>query len=379
MHDLRLVGVHDDGEHLVLTDSDGHRFRLGVDEALRAAVRRDRAHLGQIQIESTGGLRPREIQSRIRAGASAEEVSAATGWPLDKVRRYEGPVLAERAHVTDLARGVRLRRRPAEQITLGEEAGRRLAVRGVDPDSAVWDAWRTDAGPWTVSLRFEAGARAREARWHFDLTARSVTPADDEARWLSEQVPDADGPLAGARLASVPIGAVYDIDAAGGVNVEVGVELQDPTGPLELVTDRRPRRTDRAAGSGRRRPAAADLDPRRLAEPPAAHPPAQPPRPSPQTPAPQIQPQAPAPPRPQTPAPAARAAPAPARTAPAQPDPVPAPSARVSPGGGEQDAEPAVQVEATEEGQTTPRPARGRNRRASVPSWDDIMFGAKRD
>jgi hypothetical protein len=127
MHDLRLVGVHDDGEHLVLGDAEGQRFLLSVDEALRAAVRRDRAHLGQLQIEMGGGLRPREVQARVRAGATAEDVAAACGWPLDRVRRYEGPVLAERAHVADLAREVTLRRRGSEQVTLGTEVSRRLA------------------------------------------------------------------------------------------------------------------------------------------------------------------------------------------------------------------------------------------------------------
>ena len=81
MDDLTLVGVHEDGEHLLLVDGSGSRHRLKVDEALRAAVRRDRARLGQLQIEMENRLRPREIQARIRAGESAEEVAAAAGVP----------------------------------------------------------------------------------------------------------------------------------------------------------------------------------------------------------------------------------------------------------------------------------------------------------
>ena len=42
MGELELVGLHDDGEHLVLSGPDGQRFRLRIDEPLRAAVRRDR-------------------------------------------------------------------------------------------------------------------------------------------------------------------------------------------------------------------------------------------------------------------------------------------------------------------------------------------------
>ena len=95
MHDLRLVGVHEDGEHLLLTGPDGEQYVLAVDEPLRAAVRRDKAHLGQLQIAMSGDLRPREVQAQIRAGATAEEVAERSGWPLDRVRRYEGAVGAE--------------------------------------------------------------------------------------------------------------------------------------------------------------------------------------------------------------------------------------------------------------------------------------------
>ena len=36
MSELRLVGLHDDAEHVVLEGSDGQRFRLPIDDALRA-------------------------------------------------------------------------------------------------------------------------------------------------------------------------------------------------------------------------------------------------------------------------------------------------------------------------------------------------------
>ena len=85
--------------------------RVPLDDSLRAAARRDRPRLGQLQIEMDGGLRPRDVQAMIRAGANAEEVAERSGWPVEKVHKYEGPILAERAHVADLARGVRVRAR----------------------------------------------------------------------------------------------------------------------------------------------------------------------------------------------------------------------------------------------------------------------------
>ena len=109
MQDLTLVGMHDDGERLLLSNAGGDRFTLAVDDALRAAVRGDRPRLGQIQLE-TERMRPRDVQARIRAGQTAEEVAAAGDVPLEYVRRYEGPVLAERVYVASQARRVQIRR-----------------------------------------------------------------------------------------------------------------------------------------------------------------------------------------------------------------------------------------------------------------------------
>ncbi|NAZ87437.1 septation protein SepH, partial [Kineococcus indalonis] len=223
MQDLRLVGVHDDGEHVVLLGADGARYRLRVDEALRAAVRRDRARLGQLQIQLEAQLRPRDIQARIRAGESAEEVADAGGLPLDRVRRYEGPVLAERAHVAGLARRTAYGRSGGTG-TLEELVVARLSARAVDPEGARWDSWRQEDGDWTVQVEFVAGGRSRVARWAFDPGSRALTATDDEARWLSEEEPADAGPLPARRLVSVAGEAVrtgaervYDVEADGGV------------------------------------------------------------------------------------------------------------------------------------------------------------------
>ena len=112
MSELTLVGLDDDGEHVVLEGPDGQRFRVRNDEALRAAVRRDRPHLEQARVEATGTLPPREIQARVRAGETAEEIAEASGMPVEIVRRYDGPVLAERAWVAEQARATRIGHEP---------------------------------------------------------------------------------------------------------------------------------------------------------------------------------------------------------------------------------------------------------------------------
>ncbi|GAA3614063.1 septation protein SepH [Marihabitans asiaticum] len=209
MRDLRLVGVHDDGEHLVATDDDGQEYRIRIDDQLRAAARRDRPRLGQLQIEIDGNVRPRDVQAMIRAGASAEEVAARTGWDLDKIARFEGPVLAEREHIASAARRVRMRGQSAgANETLGGRASGRLAQRGVDQDSVDWDAARDADGQWTVTARFTAGGKERAASWWFDVAGMSVVAKNDEARWLSE----ADTPQGAVPTAHRPT-AVFDVEA----------------------------------------------------------------------------------------------------------------------------------------------------------------------
>ena len=124
------------------------------------------------------------------------------------MRRYEGPILAEREHVAGLARGVRLRGRGGSQgsaPTLSTRVGQRLSGRGVDPAVAEWDSGRNDEGEWTVTVTFPAGGRERQARWHFDVAARTVTAADDEARWLSEDEAARPAPRSPPRTWSLPL------------------------------------------------------------------------------------------------------------------------------------------------------------------------------
>ena len=202
-------------------DAEGHRYTVPLDDSLRAAARRDRPRLGQLQIEQAGGLRPAAVQSMIRAGLSAEEVADRAGWTVEKVHKYEGPILAEREHVAGLARQVRLRSRGGSHgasTTLEARVAERLRSREIDPAAVRWDSRRADKGEWIVALAFAAGGREREALWRFDPLARVVTALDDESRWLSEDDDTpAPGPLPAPHLAP-PSGpaSVYDVEAEGG-------------------------------------------------------------------------------------------------------------------------------------------------------------------
>ncbi|MDQ6896299.1 MAG: septation protein SepH, partial [Actinomycetota bacterium] len=265
MPDLRLIGVHEDGQHLILAGPGGEHHTLAVDDALRTAARRDRPRMGQLQIEIDGGLRPREVQSLIRAGGSTEDVADRAGWSVDKVRRYEGPILAERAHVADQARLVRVRHRGGATTgsapTLQGRVAQRMRERGVDPETSTsWDAARApEATTWTVILTFAAGGRQRHAVWTYDPVLRSVEAADDEARWLSADDVVVAGPLPAA---SPRVANVYDVEAEGGVaattrRAAAAARSADRAGeaseePVDLMTAMR-QRTTVGRRSGRRR------------------------------------------------------------------------------------------------------------------------------
>ncbi len=183
MDQLRFTGLHEDGAHLVVTAADGTDYVVPVDDRLRAAVREHGP-----RPRSTTPVTPREVQSMIRAGQTAQEISEATGWDAQRVQRYETPILAEREHVAALARAtpVRTHDRAASPPTLESRASERLEARGVPAEKVSWDATRPEGGRWTVVVTFVAGQRDRQASWTFDPSARSLDALDDEARWLSE-------------------------------------------------------------------------------------------------------------------------------------------------------------------------------------------------
>ncbi|MBT2677001.1 DUF3071 domain-containing protein [Streptomyces sp. ISL-14] len=196
MPELRVVAVSNDGTRLVLKAADATEYTLPIDERLRAAVRGDRPRLGQIEIEVESHLRPRDIQARIRAGATAEEVAQLAGIPVDRVRRFEGPVLAERAFMAERARKTPVRR-PGENAAgpqLGEAVQERLLLRGADKDTVQWDSWRRDDGTWEVLLVYMVAGEPHSASWTYDPPRRLVQAVDEEARSLIGESEDLAAP-----------------------------------------------------------------------------------------------------------------------------------------------------------------------------------------
>jgi hypothetical protein len=188
MQELRLVAVSEDGSYLVLaTAGRGTRFTLPVDDRLRAAVRGHFSRLGQFEIEVESPLRPKEIQARIRAGETAEEIAETAGIPVERVRWFEGPVLQEREYMAQQAQRVVVRRQGegSPGPPLGEMVVDRLGRRGVDLEEVEWDSWKCEDSTWRVRLSFFHDGRPFAAEWLFDPRRRQVSALDEEAARLS--------------------------------------------------------------------------------------------------------------------------------------------------------------------------------------------------
>lgn len=225
MQDLRLVGVHEDGEHLLLSGPGGEMFRLRIDEALHVATSRRRSRLPITSAtddrQPTGErLSPRDIQIRIRGGATAEEVAEISGLTVEHVRKYEGPVLAERAHIAQQARQVHVSDavpghdgyRTAfgeDPATLEEMVSHRLTALGVKMETLSWDAWRRPDGLWSVVAEFDAQVSAARnigeappAQWTYSPARKTLQNMNRWAQLLSEIEPP-DAPVPARRLNTV--------------------------------------------------------------------------------------------------------------------------------------------------------------------------------
>lgn len=178
--ELTFVGLSEDGLHLIVADSKGSQYSVRLDPRLSTALS-DPYRPAQLEIPLQP-LSPKDIQARIRAGATAEEISAETGEDLERVRRFEGPPLADRAFAAEQARRCHVRGSSSPESTLDAIVGARLDERGVTTDAAHWDSWRREDGRWTVIVAFPAaGSVERVATWIYDPDARHVSPDDDEA------------------------------------------------------------------------------------------------------------------------------------------------------------------------------------------------------
>lgn len=263
---LSFTGTSPDRRRLLLVDDQGAEFTLDITPDLRAAVRGETTRLGQqLEIKMSSSIRPREIQTRIRAGESAEAVASAAGTTVDAIMPYVAPVLAEREHVAERALKASLRRAPGEGAAahtqsrvLGDAVAAHLRAQGADPAEVTWDAYRRETGRWVLTGAYTAAGRAGTARFTFDAPGNYALSDNDDARWLVGDVlpepatparddlqqvrerrlaavPADELPLGGDAPEELPLGDSFDqaLGLVAGEAAETLVDIPEPRAPRE--------------------------------------------------------------------------------------------------------------------------------------------------
>lgn len=379
MLELRLIGVHDDGENLVLESADGTRFLLPIDANLRTSITKARRIQPARGLGAKGTFGPRDIQTRFRQGASVEEIAEESGWEPERVRRYEWPIVAERAHIIRAAQSVKIGRRSSASgtaqipVTLSariEEVSERYGFEDATQD---WTTRQQENGQWRVEVDIALKDSVRQ-----NLPAQVVFPA----RWVYN--PANQGLYASNEAAYFLMGNSEDAVAAAAKKAPVEV----PPARLPKAPEPAPAPITSSESADERKlkellERARSVRPAQVEEPEVfVH------RESAEL----VAPAAPAAPEPtsettvETTDPLAVDSEAPAESVPVESftlpasiedapatEPAEAPAAEAT----EEPAEPAP-AEAAQAPAEKPKPSSSKKQRVSVPAWDDIIFGSRK-
>ncbi|MBF1681037.1 MAG: DUF3071 domain-containing protein [Rothia sp.] len=393
MLELRLIGVHDDGENLVLESADGTRFLLPIDANLRTSITKARRIQPARGLGAKGTYGPRDIQTRFRQGASVEEIAEESGWEPERVRRYEWPIVAERAHIIRAAQSVKIGRRSSASgtaqipVTLSariEEVSERYGFEEATQD---WTTRQQENGQWRVEVDIALKDSVRQnlpaqvvfpARWVYNPANQGLYASNEAAYFLMGNSEDAVAAAAKkapvevppARLPKAPEPAPAPLTSSESADERKLKEL------LERARSVRPAQVEEPEVFVHRESAEAPK-----AEAPAEAPKAE--EPAVEAPvAPVAEPAAPAAPVAEAPAEAASAR-GPLTGVPAAHTPAahPAPEDYSEHAPAEEPAEvaeasaetPAAEAPASEKPKSS-----SKKQRVSVPAWDDIIFGGRK-
>jgi hypothetical protein len=178
VRELEVLSISDDGNHVLLASSEDatratHQVRIS--NRLVAAIN---GELDDEDEHRESELSPKEIQARLRAGDSVEQVARAARIPTARIMIYATPVISERVRIIDQARAAKLRRPrgPEPTTTLGNAVTQRLTeVAGLQPETVEWTAKRREDASWIITLAFAARGGNRSAQWLWRPNGRDLT------------------------------------------------------------------------------------------------------------------------------------------------------------------------------------------------------------
>lgn len=183
MKDIKFLGT--DGDFLLLETAEGVRYRLLMDDAVRRASRGE----SQSQLDAPT-LSPRQIQEEIRVGRSIADIIAASGAPEEYVRKFAQPVLDELNHAVLNALTVRLeiagdRFNEPTAREFGDIIKSRLAASGAGIER--WSALKAPDHGFFIYCEFELNGETKKATWSYDPKRLALSPENDVAISLSSQ------------------------------------------------------------------------------------------------------------------------------------------------------------------------------------------------
>ena len=136
-------------------------------------------------------LSVREMQERLRAGHSIEDVAAEARVEAEWVERFAAPIQDEQARVVDAARAL-VYAKPRlgnSSRPLGESVARNLSDRGIalvpDELDAGWSAYQFHDTVWVVRFRYMNRRKVQQAEWEVDLQEGRLTASDRLASELA--------------------------------------------------------------------------------------------------------------------------------------------------------------------------------------------------
>ncbi len=203
---------------------DGAHHRLRINEQLRSLV--NHPHLVSVGNEDEQStVTVKDIQARLRAGESIDSIVHSSDWSSEKIDKFSGPILQERAYVIGLALAAQLRKEK-HAPTLSAATISQLSPRGVDMTLVEWNTWRLSDGNWKIALSYPTKSGGTgEAHWCFDLGNRSLEALDDGAAWIG-------GEEFEVRNAAPSHGIVYPTSPAPRL-----VAVREVVDQVEIVTD----------------------------------------------------------------------------------------------------------------------------------------------
>ena len=187
--ELQLVGRASDGSSLELTDGSGAKFSLPITETLKTSLTQPRL-VSVVPLDERPTFSVKEIQSRLRSGESMGSISRTTDWSIEKIEKFAGPILQERAYVIETALKSNLRREVSSP-TLEEATFVQLSNHGVDMEKVEWNTHREADGSWNIVVHYPNVDGTAEANWNFELGNRILTAQDDSARWIAGEAKEA--------------------------------------------------------------------------------------------------------------------------------------------------------------------------------------------